>query len=86
MIGTYTIGSYGIEIELESAISPFQSIFQMKENASATNTTFLTIKWNLDFQQTSTCEQWKKGPWLFVRYIGDEILPIYIRIVYNRWF
>ena len=27
----------------------------------------------------------EKGPWLFVGYLGDEILPSYIRIIINPY-
>ncbi len=35
----------------------------------------------------TTCQQWKKGPWLFLRDIGDEILlvPSYVGIIINHY-
>ena len=32
-------------------------------------------------QKAWSMEQWKKGSWLFVGYIGDEILPSYVGII-----
>ena len=44
------------------------------------------MAWWCAVLKKTTCEQWKKGPWLFTVYtVGDEILPNYMGIIVNHY-